>query len=73
MSDKSKGLGDDIARFTHFTGIDTLASGIAKLLGKEDCGCEERKEFINKLVPYPQNNFNQKEEQKEDSSINKKS
>lgn len=50
--EKSKGLGDTIAKFTHFTGLDILADKIAKLFGKEDCGCERRRKKLNDLVPY---------------------
>jgi hypothetical protein len=50
--EKSKGLGDTIAKFTRFFGLDTLAKRVAELLGKEDCGCERRKEILNKKVPY---------------------
>ena len=39
MKNKSKGIGDDIAKFTKATGIDKLAK---KVLG-DDCGCEERR------------------------------
>ena len=49
---KSKGLGDTIAKITHFFGIDILAKKVAKLLGKEDCGCERRRTTLNKKVPY---------------------
>ena len=48
----ARGLGDSIAKFTHAFGIDKLADKIAKLFGKEDCGCERRREALNKLVPY---------------------
>ena len=44
---KSKGLGDDIAKFTKATGIDKLAK---KVLG-DDCGCEERKQKLNQMFP----------------------
>jgi|TARA_R100000482_G_C4997249_1_gene89987 hypothetical protein len=44
---KSKGLGDDIAKFTKATGIDKLAK---KVLG-DDCGCEERRQKLNQLFP----------------------
>jgi hypothetical protein len=50
--EKSKGLGDTIAKFTNFTGLDILADKIAKLFGKEDCGCERRRKKLNDLVPY---------------------
>ena len=43
MKNKSKGIGDDIAKFTKATGIDKLAK---KVLG-DDCGCEERKKKLN--------------------------
>jgi hypothetical protein len=48
----SIGLGDTIAKITHFFGIDVLAKKIAKLFGKEDCGCNRRRENLNKIVPY---------------------
>ena len=48
MSDKSKGLGDSIAKITKATGIDKLAKTI---LG-EDCNkCEERRKKLNQMFP----------------------
>ena len=44
----SKGFGDTVAKFTEATGIDKLVNFIAG----EDCGCEARKEKLNKLFPY---------------------
>ena len=52
---KSEGLGDTIAKFTHFIGLDILVDKIAKLLGKEDCGCDRRRTKLNKMVPYDKN------------------
>ena len=49
---KSQGLGDDIEKLTKATGIDKVAKKVAKALGKEDCGCKERKDLLNKLIPY---------------------
>lgn len=49
---KAKGLGDTIAKITNLFGIDVLADKIAKLFGKEDCGCDRRRKKLNKLVPY---------------------
>ena len=43
----TKGLGDDIAKFTKATGIDKLAK---KVLG-DDCGCEERRKKLNQMFP----------------------
>ncbi len=48
MTKQSKGLGDSIEKALKATGIDKVAK---KVLG-EDCGCEERKEKLNKLFPY---------------------
>ena len=45
---KPKGLGDTIENVLHATGIDKLA----KFVFGEDCGCDERKETLNKLFPY---------------------
>ena len=44
----SKGIGDSIEKVFKATGIDKVAK---KILG-DDCGCEERKEALNKLYPY---------------------
>lgn len=52
INKESKGLGDTIAKITHFFKIDILADRIAKLFGKEDCGCDRRRQKLNKIVPY---------------------
>lgn len=44
---ESKGLGDDIEKITEATGIKKAV----KWLFGEDCGCDERKEKLNKLFP----------------------
>lgn len=43
---QSRGLGDDIKRITSATRLDDLAKRIAQLLD-EDCGCDERQEWLN--------------------------
>jgi hypothetical protein len=48
MKTESKGLGDTLAKITEATGIDKLV----KFIAGEDCGCDERKEKLNKLFPY---------------------
>ena len=48
---KSKGLGDSIEKFTKATGIKKVVNKVAKAIGK-DCGCNERKETLNRLFPY---------------------
>ena len=48
---KSKGLGDTIEKITKATGIKAVVSGVSKALDK-DCGCQKRKEALNKAFPY---------------------
>lgn len=45
-----KGLGDTVENILHATGIDK----VAKFILGEDCGCDKRKEKLNKLFPYKQ-------------------
>ena len=45
---KSKGLGDTVEKVLKKTKIDK----VAKFILGEDCGCEARKEKLNKLFPY---------------------
>ena len=48
---KSKGLGDTIEKITEATGIKKLV----KFVAGDDCGCDERKEKLNKLFSYNPN------------------
>ena len=48
---KSKGLGDTIEKFTKATGIKKVVDTVAKVTGK-DCGCNKRKNALNKMFPY---------------------
>lgn len=45
---KSKGFGDTIEKITTATGIKKV---VHSLFGP-DCGCDERKEKLNKMFPY---------------------
>jgi hypothetical protein len=51
-NEESKGLGDTIAKITHATGLDVVAEKVAHAMGKEDCGCNRRREKLNELFPY---------------------
>ncbi len=51
-NEESKGLGDTVAKITHATGLDIVAEKVAKAMGKEDCGCNKRREKLNELFPY---------------------
>ena len=48
---KSKGLGDSIEKFTKATGIKKVVDTVAKATGG-DCGCNKRKDVLNKAFPY---------------------
>lgn len=49
---KSKGLGDSIAKITKATGLDRMAKDMAKVIGRTDCGCNERRDSLNRAFPY---------------------
>ena len=49
---KSEGVGDTIAKITHATGLDKVADAVAKIAGKDDCGCNKRRRVINEIFPY---------------------
>ena len=48
----SKGLGDSIEKFTKATGIKSLVELSMGAVGKKDCGCNIRKEWLNNKFPY---------------------
>jgi hypothetical protein len=48
---ESRGLGDTIEKITKTTGIKKAISSISNALDK-DCGCNNRKDFLNKAFPY---------------------
>lgn len=47
----SEGLGDSIEKITQKIGIDK----IVKFLGGEDCGCDNRRDFLNEKFSYKRN------------------
>ena len=59
-SNKSKGLGDTIEKFTTATGIKKLAD---KIPG--GCGCGKRKKKLNDLFPYKNNQDGKEREEEE--------
>jgi hypothetical protein len=57
MENKSKGLGDDIAKLTKVTGIDAVVKKVTKVVSEVvdkdlDCGCGKRQEKLNEIFPY---------------------
>ncbi len=53
---ESEGFGDTIAKITHATGLDKVADKVAKMAGKEDCGCGRRRKTLNEIFPYTKEN-----------------
>ena len=49
---KSQGLGDTVEKFTRTTGLKTLTEIAVKAIGYRDCGCDKRKNWLNKQFPY---------------------
>ena len=49
---KSKGLGDTVEKFTKAVGIKSMFDKFVK----GDCGCDKRKEKLNKKFPYKDEN-----------------
>ena len=45
---KSKGLGDTIEKITEATGI----KAVVKAIAGDQCGCDERRDKLNKIFPY---------------------
>ena len=46
---KSKGLGDTIAKITKATGIKKVVDKVSKVTGK-DCGCGERQNIYQRVI-----------------------
>ena len=49
---KSRGLGDTIEKFTKATGVYSLTNFLHSNGLIKDCGCNKRKEKLNKMFPY---------------------
>jgi hypothetical protein len=54
VSERSRGLGDTIAKVAHATGIDTVVRWASQTFGI-DCGCEQRQEKLNDFFSYTHN------------------
>ena len=48
---KQKGLGEVVENVTKVTGIKSLMELGMRATGKKDCGCNKRKEWLNKKSP----------------------
>ena len=52
---ESKGLGDTIDKITTSTGVKKVVKAAAKAVGVEDCGCDKRRDTLNRVFPYSKN------------------
>lgn len=52
MYTKDRGLGDTIHRITTKTGIKKVVDKVAQAAGKKDCGCNKRRDTLNRVFPY---------------------
>ena len=48
---KSRGLGDTVAKFTKATGIKKVVDTVSKVT-KKPCNCGKRQDNLNRLFPY---------------------
>ncbi|QDP56245.1 MAG: hypothetical protein GOVbin3009_12 [Prokaryotic dsDNA virus sp.] len=48
---KSKGFGDTVHKAAKLIGADKVAKTYEKVTGKP-CGCQERRDSLNRLFPY---------------------
>ena len=49
---KSRGFGDSVEKFTTRTGIKKVVEKVSKAAGVEDCGCDERRDSLNRVFPF---------------------
>jgi hypothetical protein len=51
VTQRSRGLGDVIAKVTHYTGIAAVANAVSTVTG-QPCGCGQRQEAMNNAMPF---------------------
>lgn len=49
---KSRGLGDTVEKIMKATGVKAVVKTITKSVGVEDCGCDKRRDTLNRVFPY---------------------
>ena len=47
-SKRSRGIGDDLEKITKATGVEK----VVKAIFGEDCGCDKRRDRLNKMFPH---------------------
>jgi hypothetical protein len=52
---KSRGLGDTVEKIMKATGIKKVVDVTTKAVGVKDCGCDKRRDSLNRIFPYNNN------------------
>lgn len=52
---ESRGLGDTIDKITTATGVKKVVKAATKAVGVKDCGCDKRRDTLNRVFPYSKN------------------
>jgi hypothetical protein len=52
---KSRGLGDTVEKIMKATGIKKVVDVTTKAVGVKDCGCDKRRDTLNRIFPYNNN------------------
>jgi len=60
----SEGLGDTLQKV--FARFGLTEEGIKEATGMRWCGCNKRRQFLNRIFPYRKNSDPQKEEERKD-------
>lgn len=54
LPSKDRGFGDTLARIFTATGVKAVVEKVSEVTGA-DCGCSQRQEALNELLPYKKN------------------
>ena len=54
LTSKDRGFGDTLARIFTVTGVKAVVEKVSEVTGT-DCGCSQRQESLNELLPYKKN------------------
>ena len=52
---KRRGLGDTVEKIMKATGIKKVVDVTTKAVGVKDCGCDKRRDSLNRIFPYNNN------------------
>lgn len=50
-----RGLGDTIEDINRRLGVTSIVKKVSSAMGIEDCGCDKRRDALNRMFPYDTN------------------